>query len=169
MRDSKTLRFKCVSRGGDATRTNLGLVTTYPLSLLPSYKLNADSQAKKVDTFTLMYFKAMTHFRSQIRAVCSYLGTPIVGDGDFGGGRFPIPFLHSCNISFLSINGEKEYYISDAPLHWKEYGIPDLSELANSLNNPKNGSLSKIYNRIIEKSESIEATFTSRSDSSKSI
>lgn len=108
-----TNRFVMVPRGGFPVRTNYAVVTSgqrFPLLehvwILPPptrRDKGASKVAKKGEKeeevapvaasseltreVSLLVFRNSTHVRHQVRAACSWLGTPVVGDRDYGGGE----------------------------------------------------------------------------------
>jgi len=147
-----TNRFILVRRGGEATRTNYtAVVHDYqcpsldrhwvlpPPKVASAEKDSKNSQpalAKPADPMkthlSLLVLRASTHHRHQLRAVCSLLGTPIVGDRDYGGGDLKnstLTLIHNALIDFPSLDGLSKYSIVHPPRAWAAMGLPDLTAL----------------------------------------
>jgi hypothetical protein len=186
-----------VRRGGMPTRTNYAVVTAAPqrypaLDLhwnltLPRVKAEkaenpeADRKfrpstgvriAQEERALSLMVFRTATHERHQVRAACSWLGTPIVGDKDYGGGEVrivlgpivryefvpdfvhvcyqaPVTLMHSALLEMPSMDGRQRYAICDAPAHWTAYGLPDCTKLVSSLGDTTAGPLRSVFERSL--------------------
>lgn len=81
-----------------------------------------------------------------MRAICSHLSTPIIGDMQYGGGKFSHFMLHSAALNFPSVDGRKEYMIIDSP-DWVKFGVKSLTRVAENLNLPPSSSLNQLYHQ----------------------
>jgi hypothetical protein len=114
IRRAGTNRFVMVPRRGTPVRTNYAVITSgqrFPMldhvwTLPPPTRRDKDGKDGKggkgkeepsqqaseqaselTRDVSLLAFRNSTHVRHQVRAACSWLGTPIVGDRDYGGGE----------------------------------------------------------------------------------
>jgi hypothetical protein len=100
---------------------------------------------------------------TQVRAACSWLGTPIVGDREYGGGEVAmhstgvagaggtVTLLHSALLEFPSMDGRHKYAICHAPTaEWtgsRTLALPDCTALVQSLGDPTVGALRLVFEK----------------------
>jgi len=95
-------RFSIVRDGG-------GLLT------VTHYRVMGRCKIEGFGSCSLLALRIVTGRRHQIRAVCSSLGCPIVGDFLYGGGKFSQTLLHSAYMKFPHWNLTKDYEIFCGP------------------------------------------------------
>eukprot|EP01104_Vermistella_antarctica_P013788 TRINITY_DN4234_c0_g1_i1.p1 TRINITY_DN4234_c0_g1~~TRINITY_DN4234_c0_g1_i1.p1 ORF type:complete len:281 (-),score=41.56 TRINITY_DN4234_c0_g1_i1:28-870(-) len=106
--DGKRRRFSICRKGGKKVDTLYNVVETVQL---PS----------PLDTCSLLSLEPITGRKHQVRASCSALSCPIIGDSAYGGKEDVngLTLLHSSFISFRSRYGDRNYEISLPPVHWR--------------------------------------------------
>lgn len=90
-----------------------------------SFRTLASYEHPKLGPLKLLALRLWTGRKHQLRATCSYLGCPIVGDTQYGGRAFRFMLLHAHRLAFHGRYG-REYDVSVAP-PWADEFEPHLA------------------------------------------
>jgi len=101
-------RFSLVRRGGREMELDYYCVKKFDWAPLGT----------EVKHAAVLAINDRTHRQHHVRAACSALHVPILGDTMYGGEEWPIPLYHTCYFKFPKFLQEDEYEVISLPRNW---------------------------------------------------